>query len=239
MNDAPPRTKRPRRIFVLGTDTGVGKTRVTVALVHAARRRGLSAVAFKPAVSGAPGPQDDLEQLRMAMDPPASREEICAHSFAAPLAPGIAEDPRAFIEPANAQPSNTAIEAARQKLEQLETQRAAELSFIEGAGGLRVPMPGATWLDAWPPHFEAQVLLVGRLGLGTLNHTLLSLEALDRRGLTCVGFILSTTQPVDATLDPSTRDNLAVLEAHAGVPCLGVLPHAHDPRDDSWLRRLP
>lgn len=232
-----------RRFFIVGTDTGVGKTCVTAALLRAASEAGLKATAFKPAMSGPAADDDDLERLRLAASPPLSRDEICSFTYALPVAPGIAENPAPFTgDPPDPQRAQSAVDQALRDLETLENKHQPDLSFIEGAGGLRVPMPGGAWLDAWLPAFDAPVVVVGRAGLGTLNHTLLTIEALERRELPIAGFVLSHTVASDprAPADPSLVDNLAVLEANCRYPCLGVLPFAPTSTTitpaNAWLR---
>lgn len=119
----------------------------------------------------------------------------------------------------------------RAALEALEARHPADLTLIEGAGGLWVPMPGGTWLPAWIAGLAAAPIVVGRLGLGTINHCLATIAGLRRLGLPPRGFFLAQTTP-DA--DPSHAHNERVIAAASGLPCLGVL--AHGQADAGWLR---
>lgn len=235
-----------RRLFLVGTDTSVGKTAVATALLRRARVEGLRVLPFKPASSSG----DDPERLlaAAALDP-TLLDRIAPLRYEAPLAPGIAEDPRPFIgdletgEP----PSTTSEHSAKNgdllarttaDLRTLEIDLHAELTIIEGAGGLHVPMPGATWLPQWIEAFAAPVVIVGRLGLGTINHTILTAEALDRSGHRAIGFVLSAT---DAEGDPSTVHNPLIIAHRSGLPCLGILGYGADSVDlraDAWARLL-
>lgn len=223
-----------RRIFLVGTDTGVGKTAVAAAILREARARGLVALPFKPAASAG----DDPERLCAAAGlDGAWAARIAPLRYGPPLAPGVADDPRPFVagvvDPGRAE---AVLSDMSQRLASIESERSPRLTVIEGAGGLLVPMPGGTWLPAWIDALAAEVIVVGRLGLGTINHTLLTLEALRRRGRAALGFVLSATT---AGPDPSTADNPAILERAGGVPCLGVLGHdasAIDLRPGGWAR---
>lgn len=225
-----------RRIFLIGTDTGVGKTAVGCAILREAPARGVVALPFKPAESAG----DDPEQLCAA----AGLDEgwparISPLRYTAPLAPGIAEDPRPFVGgEVDAGRGQAVLSDMSQRLATIEGLRRPALTVIEGAGGLLVPMPGGTWLPAWIDAFAAAPVIVGRLGLGTINHTLLTAYALARRGTPAIGFILSATA---AIADPSTADNPAIVERAAGIPCLGVLAHGAtrlDLREGAWARLL-
>ena len=231
-----------RRVFIVGTDTEIGKTTVSVALLHAARSAGRSYLPFKPAVSGDLGPGSDHARLvRAAPHFGLSPEEITSYRFEPPIAPGLAEADHPFYEPPARRPNAAAPQKALAQLEALERTHGPDLSLIEGAGGLHVPMPGGDWLPSWITALGATPVVVGRAGLGTLNHTILTVEALRTLELAPPAFILNARHPqTQATIDSNRR----VLEARLGIPCLGVLPHCEDesdsdpdaPRARAWLR---
>ncbi|HGG57814.1 MAG TPA: dethiobiotin synthase [Nannocystis exedens] len=232
-----------RRLFLVGTDTSVGKTAVASALLRQARAEGLRVLPFKPASSGG----DDPERLlaAAALDPKLL-PRMAPLRYEAPLAPGIAEDPGPFIDPlktynahsGDLQPGVEQLSRITADLRTLERDLRAEFTIIEGAGGLHVPMPGATWLPQWIDAFAAPVVIVGRLGLGTINHTVLTAEALDRSGHRAIGFLLSATDPED---DPSTEHNPQIIAQRSGLPCLGLLAHGAtsiELRAGAWSRLL-
>jgi len=222
------------RVYIVGTDTGVGKTAVTCALLRHARARGLSALPFKPVVSGPVGPDADPDRLLRAADLPASDlEAICPLRYLAPIAPGLADQPSQFLgAPA---PTPVHLDRARAALSNLERRFHPDLVLIEGAGGLFVPMPGGLWQPDWIRALTPRVLLVARAELGTINHTCLTIDALSALGLSPLGFILSQTTAVS---DPSRTDNAAVLTHARHLPHLGTLPHHEDPdapSDPAWV----
>ena len=226
------------RIALVGTDTGCGKTTVACALLRAARAAEVRALPFKPAASGPGGSGADPERLAAASGLAGlTAAEVCPQRFAEPVAPGLAEPGGTDMSwstwrEGQVTGEGAALVAARAVLEGLEARYAPTLTVIEGAGGLWVPMPGGTWLPAWIAGLRAAPVVVGRLGLGTINHTLLTIAELRRLGLPPRGFFLAETE---ASEDPSRAHNERVIAAASGVPCLGVLGHAAD-HDTTWLR---
>jgi dethiobiotin synthetase len=207
------------RVFVVGTGTAVGKTSLCVALLHAARRRAIAAVPFKPVQSGDDDPSDAARLTEAAGLPASCRDRVNPSRFAAPLAPGLADDPAAFL-PGGPPPDDAPLRAAAAALDAWDLARRARLVLIEGAGGLHVPMPGGTWQSDWVVALAADTLVVGAAGLGTIHHTLATIEGLRALGRPPRGFVLSH---VDAP-DPSEALNPAVIERRADVPFLGALP---------------
>jgi len=204
-----------RGLFVTGTDTGVGKTEVSCALVAAARADGLDLGAMKPAQSGVePGDPGDAQRLRAAAgetDPP---ELVCPYTFAAPLAPGVAAR-LAGVE--------IRLEVILEAAQVLAARHTALL--VEGAGGLLVPLtPRHTYADL-AVALGLPVLVVARVGLGTVNHTALTVEALRARGLAVAGVVLNRTS---AESDPSVPHNAAEIERLTGAKVLASLPFLRD-----------
>lgn len=227
-----------RRLFFVGTDTGAGKTQVICSLLGAAARAGIRAIPFKPAESGPAGPKSDHARLLAAsiLDP-SELDDLTPMRFAKPIAPGLADDPNPFLgRGPGVSEIDTMLGRARWAIARLEQRHSAELSFIEGAGGFLVPMPGGSWLPDWITGLRAQPIIVARAGLGTINHTLLTIESMRVRELEPLGFIF--TQLL-AREDPSRTHNATVIEQRSGVPCLGALPFLGRPpqlpTNDDWL----
>lgn len=204
-----------RGLFVTATDTGVGKTEVACALLRESRAAGLDAVGMKPAQSGTAevGPSD-AERLWQASGRVEPLGAICPHSFAAPLAPAVA----ARLEGARISLSRI-VELARA----LAARHAAVL--VEGAGGLLAPLTeGETCADL-ALALALPVLVVARAGLGTVNHTALTVEALRRRGLEVRAVVLNRTAAGD---DPSVAHNSAEIERLTGIAPAATLPFVSD-----------
>lgn len=220
------------RLFLVGTDTDVGKTALACALLRAGAAAGLRVLPFKPAASGPAGPMGDPERLAAACSLGLTAAQICPLRYAEPLAPGIAEDPAPFearaleLDGVEGMSDGTGpFGQVCAALAALEARVRPDVTLVEGAGGLWVPMPGGSWLPAWISGLRAAPVVVGRLGLGTINHTLLTVAALRRLGLPPRGFFLVDT---DGANEPSRARNPAVIAAASGLACLGVLPYAPD-----------
>ncbi|MFN5193050.1 MAG: dethiobiotin synthase [Cyanobacteriota bacterium] len=193
------------RLIIAGTDTDIGKT-----VVSALVTQGLTAHYWKPVQSGLEGPTDS-ERVRALIDLPPQRLLPEAYRLTAPVSPHWA-----------AERDGVLIEPARLALPE------AHPLVVETAGGLLVPLR-RDWLQieqiaVW----GLPVLLVARSGLGTLNHTLLSLEALRARSIPVLGLVLN---------GPPHADNPRTLEQFGGVPVLAELPPL-DPLNGAQLARV-
>lgn len=208
------------RVFVVGTDTDVGKTTLVCALLERARVLDRRVMPYKPAQSGS-GPASDAQRLLAAAPIDSlALAQIVAFDYPLPLAPGIAEcAPRRFGELAE---DDTSLARCRDHLEHTIAAVQPELVIVEGAGGLWVPMPGGTWQPRWIAVLATHVVVVGRAGLGTINHTICTIDALRRLDLEPLGFYLVETSAPDL----SSPNNASVISAARGVPHLGTLPHA-------------
>lgn len=206
-----------RGIFVMGTDTGVGKTVVTAAIALAARSQGRTVAPLKPAQTGDDGTlagDAGFVAALLGLDEPA--ENLCPYRLRAPLAPAVAAQREGVrLDPAVVVRAHAAL-AERY-----------ELVLVEAAGGALVPFCDGVDMAALAGMLGLVVVVVIRPGLGTLNHTLLTLEALHRRGLTVLGTVISG-YPDEPGLDAAT--NPQVLARISPVPLLGVIPF--DPEID-------
>lgn len=190
-------------LFLAGTDTGVGKTVVTAALLACARNAGADAVPMKPVQTGCPGspPQaPDLDfALRMAglRLPASERARLCPFRFRTPCSPHLA------AEREGATLSLPRLAAAWDRV------RARHPTvLVEGAGGLRVPLNGRAEMIDLAERLGISVLLVVRNRLGALNHALLSLEALRVRGLPVAGYVLVEDASTPRYLRENNRETL-------------------------------
>ena len=195
------------RLGVTGTDTGVGKTQAACALLSLLADAGERPAPFKPYESGCEDlqcPADALALKRAARSrDPLSR--ICLHRFREAVAPGIAAQ-RAGKEPSFEKTLSAFRAFAGRSL------------VVEGAGGLFVPVDRRRDVIDLIARLRLPVLLVARAGLGTLNHTALSLGALSGRGVEARAVLLSKSAPGP---DASENDNPRVLAQRHGVEVLG------------------
>lgn len=198
-------------LVVTGTGTGVGKTVVTAALGALAVAAGRAVAVVKPAQTGVgPGQPGDVDEVRRLVGGPLTCRELARYPD--PLAPATAAR-RAGLAPV----SPVAVAAV---VRDLAAQH--DLVLVEGAGGLLVRFDdaGGTIADV-AAVLGAPVLVVAAAGLGTLNHTALTVDALEARGLRCPGVVIGAWP---AAPDLAAVCNRGELPAVTGVPLLGALP---------------
>jgi len=219
-----------RGFFVAGTDTGVGKTEVARALLSLLP----GAVPLKPVETGcAEGRPVDALALLRASGGSFELDRVCPYRFRLPAAPLVA---------AEAEGKTISIE----RIEQLVAQASPHPVIVEAAGGLFVPLArevAALTLEQADPAERAPaaalatnldlaerlglpVLLVGRAGLGTVNHCGLSAEALARRGIELRAIVLNRVVPED---DSTVDTNPRLVEELTGAMVLGPTPFVADP----------
>lgn len=198
----------PRALFVTGTDTGVGKTWITCALARAAVRRGLRVAALKPCETG---DGDDGERLLLACDRPLDPRHVRPYRFHLPASPEVA---------ARAEGATVDVDRIAAAFQTLAAD--ADLVLVEGAGGLLVPLaPGFLMADL-ATRLQLPLLIVARASLGTVNHTLLTVEAARHRRLSVAGVILSRAIE---THGPEESTNPEAIASYGAVPILGQVPH--------------
>lgn len=201
--------------FVTGTDTGIGKTLVSCALLHALRARGLSAVGMKPVAAGIDpgGTNEDVERLRAASSIQVERSLANPYLLHQPIAPHLAAADEGI---------RLALPIIRDAFGALIDL--ADAVVVEGCGGFLVPLDETQDTADLALCLGLPVVLVIGMRLGCLNHALLSQEAISRRGLTLAGWVANRIDPQMLRFD----GNLATLEARIAAPLLGVLPHMPD-----------
>lgn len=204
-----------RGYFVTGTDTGVGKTLIAAALIHAFALAGSKVAGMKPVAAGAEffdgcWLNEDVAQLLAAANVDAPLSMINPYVFAPPIAPHIAAleaGVKLAIEP---------VLAACNGLQKL-----AETLVVEGAGGFLVPLNDRQDMGDLAVALGLPVILVVGMRLGCINHALLTVAAIESRGLSLAGWVASV---VDADM-PRLEENLATLRQRIDAPCLGTVPH--------------
>jgi dethiobiotin synthetase len=224
MNCRPnPSASRGLGFFITGTDTGVGKTHVTAALLRELRRRGIKAGAFKPVACGSGG-RNDAKIYQRLMDHEASLDAINPIYLRHSLAPMIA----AKLEHRRIDPE--AIVGAY-----LRFQDQYDVVLVEGAGGLLVPATKRYFVVDLAWQLELPVIIVGCLGLGTINHTLLTVRQAQAMDLKVAGVILNDTTGHRGLAE---RTNITAVPELSGVPLLGVVPHARQPDVRAIVQRI-
>lgn len=200
-------------IFVTGTDTGVGKSAVAAALALFLRRRGIDVGVCKPVESGVEDPSQpgtDAQLLRQAAATSCSDDELAPVRLRLPLAPAVAA-------------KREKTEITPQDLVEVVNRLATRHRFliVEGAGGLMVPLAGGYLVADLVRDTGLPMLTVCRPGLGTINHTLLTLFTARAMDLPLAGFIING-MPVRPDLAEETAPH--TLASLASADLLGVLP---------------
>lgn len=210
--------------FVTGTDTGVGKTVVSAAILEAARDLGKRTLAMKPIASGCDETPEGLRNedalmLQAAITEALPYDQVNPIAFQPAIAPHVA-----------AQEAGRTIDSRRLvgfcRGMQLKP---ADVLLVEGAGGWRVPLNDRETYARVPQDLGCPVILVVPLRLGCINHALLTVEAILRDGLQLAGWVANRPEPETMA---SEAETLAYLTGHLPAPCLGVLPwlDAMDPK---------
>jgi len=209
--------------FVTGTDTGVGKTLVSAAilraLVHALGPRGARVAGMKPVAAGAELREgiwmnEDVEQLLGAGNVALARAQVCPYLLADAMAPHIAAE-RAGVR----------LELPHLLAAYRALRAQADAVVVEGVGGFRVPLGAGVDTADLAVALALPVVLVVGLRLGCLSHAALTAEAIAARGLRLHGWVASAIDPQML----EAQRNLDALEALLAAPCLGRIPHLEAP----------
>lgn len=205
--------------FVTGTDTGVGKTLIACALLHAFAADGKSVVGMKPVAAGCQaGPGglrcEDVENLRAAGTVAAPPELISPYAFAPPVAPHVA-----------AVQAGETIDLSRIRGACERLGRMADIVIVEGVGGFKVPLNEAQDTADLAKLLELPVILVVGMRLGCLNHALLTVQAVGLAKLPLAGWIANRVDPGMAACE----ENVRALEERIAAPLLGIVDYCEAP----------
>ncbi|MDB5819905.1 MAG: bioD [Rhizobacter sp.] len=218
-----------RSIFVTGTDTGVGKTVVAVALLHALSRHHRRVVGMKPVAAGLvrhgkAWVSEDAVALRDASTVAMPLDVVNPVALHSPISPHLAalHDGRTLTV--------AALHSMHQAL-----QGMADVMVVEGSGGWRVPLNARETLADLAIAIAAPVVMVVGLRLGCLNHALLTAEAIRADGLHLAGWVANALDPHMACRE----ENIATLRLRLGAPLLAVVPWQPRPDPRSITLELP
>lgn len=202
--------------FVTGTDTGVGKTLISCALLHAFSAEGHGVIGMKPVAAGCDedGLNEDVKMLRAASTVFASLGQINPYSFIRPVAPHIA-----------AQHAGVRINLGRILESYRELSAQAEIVIVEGAGGFLVPLNEQQDSADLAVELGLPVILVVGMRLGCLSHALLSMQAIKHYGLTCAGWVANV---IDENM-PALDENIQALQQRINAPLLGIISFQSQP----------
>lgn len=205
--------------FVTGTDTEIGKTLTSAALLYALSQRGLRVVGMKPVAAGASlidgvWHNDDVDMLQAASSIKANADLVSPYLMQAAAAPHIV----AMQE--NVSISDTHIQTCYTQL-----QQQSDAVIVEGVGGFCVPLTATFDTAQMAQQFALPVIMVVGMRLGCINHALLTAEAINARGLKLVAWVANTTQAKMSYFE----ENVQALKDRLPAPLLGIIPSLADP----------
>jgi dethiobiotin synthetase len=210
-----------KKIFITGTDTDVGKTLVTVALIEKLQQQGLTVVALKPVAAGCEIIKDTLvnadalqiqERLRVSL----AYSTINPFPLTEPIAPHLA---------AESENEELTVERLRQKCNLSLHQ--TEYLLVEGAGGWLVPLNRHETMADYAAVEGFDVLLVVGMKLGCINHALLTVQSIKRSGLNLVGWVANSS----AGTMPKLTENITTLKQAIDAPLIAEIPYLQDTLD--------
>jgi dethiobiotin synthetase len=213
-----------RGLFITATDTGAGKTYVTAGIARQWRREGRPFRVCKPVATGASNGIGEDTRLLAEASGDADVRAITPYTFAEPAAP----------------PVSAKLEGVALRLDDLVEavrRRAAEdyAVLVEGVGGLLCPLTERETVADLAIALALPLIVVARRSLGTLNHTLLTVEAAHRRGLHLAGLVVTATTPVQGVAEETAVEEL---RHRLNVPVLAVLPYLPNREEPSNLQKV-
>ena len=206
---------KPNGFFVTGTDTEVGKTLVSGALILKLRAQGIKVIGFKPVVAGTYRDvkgetlNEDLETLHIASGPSFNELSLCPYVLDQPAAPHLV---------AASQGLKLEMGVLTDAFQNI--QRYADYVVVEGAGGLLIPLNDEEDLATFAKEIKLPIILVVGMKLGCINHALLTYEAIRARNLNLAGWVANAL----STEMPLLQENLQTLQARIDAPFLGLIP---------------
>jgi dethiobiotin synthetase len=206
---------------VTGTDTGVGKTTVAVALARLCSRRGGVPIPYKPVETGCAPDPEDARRLWDAARRPIPLADVCPFPLALPAAPAAA-----------AAAAGIRLDVAHLVRHAFEIATRGTFLIVEGAGGLLVPYAGRDTNADIASHLRLPVLVVAKTALGTINHVALTLSELRQRRLPIAGVLLVRSA---LDIEPQEATNAQLIEQVSGVAPLGTLARLADAQDADRL----
>ena len=213
-------------LFIAGTDTGAGKTFITAALCAGLLRAGFSVGVQKWVSTGSRRENPDLTFVRLfvktLLGERAAESVIfsCPYCFSYPSSPHLASE----IDGQSVKPEKILSEYKK-------VRARTDILLIEGTGGIMVPVTRDLLFADLLQSIKPLTILVARSGLGTINHCLLSLEALENRGIETAGVVLNsidTAGKEDGTSERIVRDNRQIISQISGVEVFGPVPFIRD-----------
>lgn len=219
--------------FIAGTDTNIGKTIVTALLTHYFLKQNLDVGVYKPIQSGAIKDthtqqllSPDLETIKDYTHLPDTKLKT-SYLFKAPLAP---------MQAALAD-NQSAIDPSTILSDYQEFAKQNDITLVEGIGGIKVPITNDYYIDDLIKDLNIPVIIVSRPNLGTINHTLLTIESLKQKSIPITGIIYNEPSRIPKS-DVAAIQNPSVIEKLTGIPTLGIIPYQDNLELDKLTDKL-
>lgn len=214
--------------FITGTDTGVGKTWSTIALMQYFKKQGKSVAAMKPVASGATWKDgklvnDDALLLQQWASKTFDYDVVNPYVFEMPVSPHIA-----------AEKMGETIDFKRISDNLDVLQKSCEIVIIEGVGGWLVPLGQQVEISDLARRLNFPVIVVVAIRLGCINHARLTFSAIQKAGVSSAGWIANITEP-DML---AKEENILTISGYTDIPLLGTLPFISNPDFDSFSNHL-
>ncbi|MSP28142.1 MAG: dethiobiotin synthase [Methylococcales bacterium] len=210
--------------FITGTDTDVGKTVATLALMHYIKQQGKTVIGMKPVAAGCELHNGQLKNqdallLQAAASVQVDYELLNPYAYLEPVSPHIA-----------GARNPVALDKVRANFNTLTPL--ADIVLVEGAGGWYAPINDHQAVSDLAQHLALPVIMVVAIRLGCINHARLTYQAIQASGVTCAGWIANCTDPAMLKRD----ENITTIKHALNAPLLGILPYQH-PADFDFLAR--
>ncbi len=215
----------PKGFFITGTDTGVGKTVIVAALVKGVRFLGYSVCGMKPIETGCKKSKFEVQKEKLIPSDGMFLREIAGMDDSIDLVTPITfENPLAPMAASDIEGVPVDIDKIQKAYKELSKKY--DVVIIEGIGGLLVPVKKDYFVLDLARDFGLSIIVVSRPDLGTLNHTMLTVNYAIKEGLNVAGIIINYTRPPKDTIDEET--NPEILKQISPVPIIGIFPYLKD-----------
>ena len=219
------REQNTKGFFITGTDTGVGKTIISAALIKAAHMLGLKACGMKPIETGCK--QRENRKGNDSLIPPDGtflREITGTDESIDLITPVRFENPLAPLPASEIEDKPIDLDKIKTAFRELSSRY--DVIIVEGIGGLLVPIKREYFVIDLAKYFGFPIIVVSKPGLGTINHTMLTVNYAIKEGLDVAGIIINYTRPPEKTLAENT--NPEIIKRLSPVPVIGTFPYLKD-----------
>jgi dethiobiotin synthetase len=217
--------KMEGKFFIVGTDTGIGKTYITSGLINAFNETGYSTCGLKPVSSGEGLYNEDALELQRCSSISLEYKEVNPFFFPLPISPNIAGKYRNSI---------ITVKNIVPEVNKVLTKYKADFCFIEGVGGWHAPLNDKETMADFAKELNLPVILVVGIRLGCLNHAILTARAINNVGLSVNYWVANCIDPTMSYLE----DNIDTLQKYIKSPLLGVIGYKSKPEDILDLKLL-